>query len=178
MAGARAAIRYAKAVLSLASDQKIADTINNDMVLIANTISESKDLADILKSPVVSLSIKKSVLVEVFKTVNKITLNLFDTLISNNRIDILNVVAQKYKELYDESRGIQHASVTTAIALTDDLKKKVLAKAKELTGKDIEVENIIDETIIGGFILRIGDIQYNASILNQLNKLKREFSIN
>ena len=53
-----------------------------------------------------------------------------------------------------------------------------LAKAKELTGKDIEVESIVDDTIIGGFILRIGDIQYNASISNQLSKLKREFTLN
>jgi F-type H+-transporting ATPase subunit delta len=68
--------------------------------------------------------------------------------------------------------------VTTAIPLTEDLKSKVLVKAKELTGKDVDVKNIIDETIIGGFILRIGDIQYNASIANQLNKLKREFTLN
>jgi len=164
MAGARAAIRYAKAVLSLATDQKTEEAVNNDMKLIVNTIAENKDLSNVLKSPVVSASIKKSV--------------VLDVLITNNRIDILGDVAQKYNQLFDESKGIQHASVTTAIALTDALKKKVLAKAKELTGKDIEVENIIDESIIGGFILRIGDIQYNASISNQLNKLKREFSIN
>jgi F-type H+-transporting ATPase subunit delta len=178
MAGARAAIRYAKAVLSLASDEKTADAVNTEMKLIANTISQSKDLSDALKSPVVSSSIKKSVLLEVFKDSNKITLNLIDTLISNNRIDILGDVAEKYNQLFDKSKGIELATVTTAVALTDDLKKKVLAKAKELTGKDIEVENVIDESIIGGFILRIGDIQYNASITNQLSKLKREFILN
>lgn len=178
MAGARAAIRYAKAVLSLASDEKTADVVNTEMKLIANTISQNKDLSDVLKSPVVSSSIKKSVLLEVFKNSNKAVSNLIDTLISNNRIDILNDVAQKYNQLFDESKGTKLATVTTAIALTDDLKIKVLAKAKELTGKDIEVENIVDESIIGGFILRIGDIQYNASISNQLSKLKREFSIN
>lgn len=178
MAGARAAIRYAKAVLSLASDEKAADAVNTEMKLIANTISQSKDLSDALKSPVISSSIKKSILLEVFKDSNKITLNLIDTLISNNRIDILGDVAEKYNQLFDKSKGIELATVTTAVALTDDLKKKVLAKAKELTGKDIEVENVIDESIIGGFILRIGDIQYNASITNQLSKLKREFILN
>lgn len=178
MAGVRAAIRYAKAVLSLASDEKAADAVNAEMKLIANTISQSKDLSDALKSPVVSSSIKKSILLEVFKDSNKITLNLIDTLISNNRIDILGDVAEKYNQLFDKSKGIELATVTTAVALSDDLKKKVLAKAKELTGKDIEVENVIDESIIGGFILRIGDIQYNASITNQLSKLKREFILN
>ncbi|OYX28396.1 MAG: ATP synthase F1 subunit delta [Flavobacteriales bacterium 32-35-8] len=178
MAGARAAIRYAKAVLSLASDEKTADVLNTEMKLVANIISQNKDLSDALKSPVVSSSVKKSVLLEVFKDSNKITLNLIDTLISNNRIDILGDVAEKYNQLFDKSKGIELATVTTAVALSDDLKKKVLAKAKELTGKDIEVENVIDESIIGGFILRIGDIQYNASITNQLNKLKREFILN
>lgn len=178
MAGARAAIRYAKAVLSLASDQNSTDTVNVDMKLIANTIAESKDLSDMLKSPVVSSTIKKSVLLEVFKQSNKTILNLIDTLISNNRIDILGDVAVKYNQLFDQSKGVELATVTTAVALTTDLEKKVLAKAKELTGKEVEVENIIDESIIGGFILRVGDIQYNASIANQLGKLKREFTLN
>ena len=75
-------------------------------------------------------------------------------------------------------RGTQVATVTTAVPLTSDLKTKVLAKVKELTDKEAEVENIIDESILGGFILRVGDIQYNASIANKLDKLKREFTLN
>ncbi|MCF7559632.1 ATP synthase F1 subunit delta [Sabulilitoribacter multivorans] len=178
MSGARAAIRYAKAVLSLASDQKTADAVNNDMLQIAKTIADSKDLNEMLQSPVVPSSVKKSVLLEVFKKSDKTTLSLIDTLISNNRISILGDVALKYNQLFDKSKGIELATVTTAVALTADLEKKVLAKAKELTGKNIEVKNIIDESILGGFILRIGDVQYNASVANQLNKLKREFTLN
>uniref|UniRef100_UPI0040486EF0 ATP synthase F1 subunit delta n=1 Tax=Mariniflexile sp. TaxID=1979402 RepID=UPI0040486EF0 len=156
MAGSRAAIRYAKAVLSLASDRKSADAVNADMKLIANTIAQSKDLSEALQSPVISPAVKKSVLLEVFKKSDKTTLSLIDILISNNRIAILGGVAVKYNQLFDQSNGIELATVTTAIPLTDDLKKKVLAKAKQLTGKDIEVESIVDESILGGFILRIG----------------------
>ena len=178
MAGARAAIRYAKAVLSMALDTKSEDTVNNDMKLIASTIAQSSDLKEMLQSPVIGVSVKKAVLLDVFKEVSTSTLSLINTLITNKRIDILNDVALKYTQLFDESKGIEVATVTTAVELNDALKTQVLAKAKELTGKDIEVKNIVDENIIGGFILRIGDIQYNASIANQLNKLKREFSIN
>jgi F-type H+-transporting ATPase subunit delta len=64
------------------------------------------------------------------------------------------------------------------VALTGDLEKKVLAKVKELTGKNVTLKNIIDETVLGGFILRVGDLQYDASIANQLNTLKREFTLN
>jgi F-type H+-transporting ATPase subunit delta len=178
MAGARAAIRYAKALLSLASDQKAAEVVNNDMKLIANTIADTKDLSEMLQSPVVPSSAKKAVLLEVFSKSNKITLSLIDLLITNNRIDLLGQVASKYNKLFDESKGIELGTVTTAVALSADLKKQVLAKAKALTGKNVEVENIIDESILGGFILRIGDVQYNASVANQLNNLKREFTLN
>jgi len=178
MAGARAAIRYAKATLSLALDVKASEKVNDDMKLIDDTIAQSKDLSNMLKSPIINASIKRSVVLEVFKNTNKTTQDLINTLVSNNRINILESVAKKYTQLFDESKGIELATVTTAVALTDDLKKKVLAKAKELTGKDIEVNNVVDQSIIGGFILRVGDVQYNASISNQLNKLKREFSIN
>ncbi len=178
MVGSRAAIRYAKAVLSLASDQNTADAVNNDMKLMANTIAGSKDLRDMLNSPVVSPSIKKASLLEIFKDSNALTINAIDTLMANKRIALLENVTLEYTRLYDELRGTEVATVTTALPLTDDLKVKVLAKVKELTGKEVEVENIIDEDILGGFILRVGDIQYNASIANQLSKLKREFTLN
>ena len=178
MAGARAAIRYAKALLSLASDQNSAEAVNKDMKLIAEIISDNKELSDMLLSPVVSSSDKKAVVLEVFKTSNKLTISLVDTLVDNNRINILGYVASKYNDLFEASKGVQIATVTTAVALSADLKKQVLAKAKELTGKKVEVENIIDESILGGFILRIGDVQYNASVANQLNKLKQEFTLN
>ena len=178
MAGARAAIRYAKALLSLASDQKAADAVSADMKLIVKSIADSKDLSDMLQSPVIPSSDKKAVLLEVFKKSSKSTLSLIDILITNNRIDLLGYVASKYNQLFDESKGIELATVTTAVALTAALKKEVLAKAKALTGKNVEVENIIDESILGGFILRIGDVQYNASVANQLNNLKREFTLN
>lgn len=178
MAGERAAIRYSKAVLSLASDQKSAEAVNNDMKLIAKTIEESKELSKMLNNPVIRSSAKKAVLLEVFKGSNAMTSNLIDTLISNKRLALLSDVASNYTRLFDELNGTQIAKVTTAVPLTDELRVKVLAKVKELTGKDVEVVNTIDESILGGFILRVGDVQYNASIANKLNKLKREFTLN
>jgi len=174
----RAAVRYAKAVLELAKDQKSADAVNDDMKLISNTISDSKDLSEMLHNPVVRSSVKKSVLNKVFKNTNTITTGLFDTLISNKRLSILEDVAIKYTHLYDELKGTEVAQVTTAVPLTKELEKKVQVKIKELIGKEAEIKNTVDQSILGGFILRIGDIQYNASIANKLNRLKREFTLN
>lgn len=178
MSRSRAAIRYAKAVLSLATDQKTAEEVNGDMKVVANAIAQSDDLHKMLLSPVVRSSDKKAVLTAVFKNTSVATTNLIDTLIANKRLALLKEVAQGYTQLYDQMRGSQVAFVTTAIPLSDELKTKVLAKVKELTGKDAEVKNLIDENILGGFVLRVGDIQYNASIASNLNRLKKEFTLN
>ena len=178
MAGERAAIRYAKAVLSLATDNNTADAVNTDMELIKNTVAESKDLKDMLYSPVISSSVKKAALLEIFKNANKATVNLIDVLIANKRTSLLPEVASSYVTLFEQQKGNQIAEVTTAVPLTTELEEKVLEKVKELTGKETAITNIVDEDILGGFILRVGDTQYNASIANQLSKLKREFTIN
>lgn len=178
MAGERAAIRYAKAVLNLANDNNTAEVVNGDMQLIVNTVAQSKDLKDMLYSPVIRSSVKKAALLEIFKNANKATVNLIDVLIANKRTSLLPEVASSYVTLFEQQKGNQIAEVTTAVPLTKDLEEKVLAKVKELTGKEAAITNIVDESILGGFILRVGDTQYNASIANQLNKLKREFTIN
>ena len=148
------------------------------MVLISDTIKNSDDLRIFLKSPVIKNVMKKNALVEIFKSVNGVTSGLFQVLIDNNRLDILPLVAENYKRLYNEMNGVQVAKVTTAIPLTPALEAKIQQKVKELTGNEARIENIIDESIIGGFILRVGDIQYNGSVKAQLNNLKRELQNN
>jgi F-type H+-transporting ATPase subunit delta len=178
MSGTRAAIRYAKALLSLAIDQKSEEVVNSDMKLIAKTVSENRDLDLALRNAVAKLDTKKEILNEVFPKLNPLSSKLFEVLADNNRIDAVQDVARKYNELYDDYIGKEKATVTTAVPMTQDLEIKVMAKIKELTSKSVELENIVDESIIGGFILRVGDIQYNAGIANKLNKLKREFTLN
>ncbi|ETN94104.1 ATP synthase F1 subcomplex delta subunit [Zhouia amylolytica] len=176
MAGSRAAIRYAKAILGLATDQNAAAAVNEDMGLIKNTIAGSSDLKALLENPIVKSNVKVTALKEIFKGINTISEGLFDLLADYKRVDILGDIAEKYIILYDEQKGKQVAVVTTAVPLTAELEQKVLAKVKELSGKEITLENKIDESIIGGFILRLGDVQYNASVANKLNSLRRSFS--
>ncbi|NCO62366.1 MAG: ATP synthase F1 subunit delta [Flavobacteriales bacterium] len=178
MSGARAAIRYAKAILSLATDKKSAESVNNDMKLMANTMSENIELNDVLTNAVIKAEVKKAVLLKIFPKLNSISTDLFDVLITNKRVDILPEIAIQYSVLFDAVNGKEKAKVTTAIPMTKELEAKVLDKVRELTNKEVTLENIVDESIIGGFILRVGDKQYNASISNKLNKLKREFTLN
>lgn len=178
MAGARAAIRYAKAMLSLATDQKNADAVNNDMKLMAQTIKDNSELSELLNNAVIKSEAKKDVLLAIFPKLHTISSRLFDVLITNERVNILNDITIQYSRLFDILNGKEVAKVTTAVPMTKELETKVLAKVRELTNKEVTVENIVDENILGGFILRVGDQQYNASISNKLNKLKREFTLN
>jgi F-type H+-transporting ATPase subunit delta len=132
----------------------------------------------LLESPIVKVSQKTAVLKEVFANVNPITEGLINVLAENKRLNLLAIVANEFTNLFDADSGKQKAIVTTAIPLTEALNTQVLAKVKELTGKEAVLENKVDESILGGFILRVGDLQYNASIANKLNNLKRTFSQN
>ncbi|NAS31665.1 ATP synthase F1 subunit delta [Flavobacteriaceae bacterium R38] len=175
MAEVRAAIRYAKAIIGLAEDQKATDAVNDDMKTIVKTLAENSELRSLLVNPVIKSEIKRASLKAIFSKVQNVTEGAIDVLIQNKRIDTLGAVAEKYIFLYDQLRGKEVAVVTTAVPLSGALEKKVLAKVKELTGNDVQIENKVDKDIIGGFILRLGDLQYNASIANKLSNLKRDF---
>lgn len=174
----RAAIRYAKALLNLALEKKKAKKVNDDMLSIAKGISSNQELSEVLKSSVVRAEDKKKVITKIFSKTDGLTKDLFDLLIQNNRFALLEDIANQYVALYKEHNNQEVASVITAVPMTNDLELKVLAKIKDLTDKAVTVENIIDESIIGGFILRVGDLQYDASIANKLSNLKREFTLN
>ncbi|EAR13551.1 ATP synthase subunit D [Polaribacter irgensii 23-P] len=176
MKDARAAIRYAKAILNLAKDEKSEIAVNDDMSLISATIEENRDLAVMLKSPIVKASDKINVLNALFEgKVNNVTLGLFHLLRENKRIAMLNSIAKKYTLIFDHLMHMQVAMVTTAVALTEEVEKLVLEKIISLTGKKANIENVVNPAILGGFILRVGDVQYDASISNHLNELRREF---
>lgn len=173
----RAALRYAKATLSFATEQSKENQVNEEMLLIAKTIDKSKDLQALLNNPVLKSEIKKATLQNIFKEkITDISYKLIDVLIENKRLSILGAVAQKYTIIFDSLKGKDIAKVTTAVPLTEALEAKILQKVKEITGKEATLKNTINPDIIGGFILRIGDIQYDASIINKLSTLKRKFN--
>jgi len=176
MSESRAAIRYAKAILDLAVDNKATDAVEKDMRSIVGTISESKELRDMLASPVISNTAKKEALHKIFKGSNAISEGLTTMLVDNKRVAILNEVALKYIILNEQLKGKDVAFVTTAVTMNAALEKKVLKQVTSITGKEVTIENKIDESIIGGFVLRVGDLQYDASIANKLNNIKREFT--
>jgi len=177
MSGSRAAIRYAKAILQQADEANAGDLVFDDMRSVNASIRGSKELRAMLKSPVIKAEDKRQALLSIFSEQSQYTHSLIHVLVVNKRTDILNPVAESYISLYNEAKGIKEANVTTAVALSSELESQVLDKVKEITGStNVTLKNDIDASIIGGFILRVGDLQYNASIANKLENIKREFS--
>ncbi len=173
----RAAIRYAKAVLNSANETKTAAVLFGDMNSILGTIEGSRELQNVLHSPVIKGNDKKEALLKIFSGQSKATHELIHVLVENKRTPLLAKVAKSFIDLYNEEQGVKVAHVITAVPLSQELEKKVMAKVKELTGSEkVSLKTEIDPEIIGGFILRVGDIQYDASIVNQFRTLKSEFS--
>jgi len=179
MKGTRAALRYAKAVLNLAKEKGFAKEVNDDMILIQSTIEENHDLEVMLKSPIIKSGPKLAVLTQVFeKKVNGITMGLLNLLIENKRLPLLNLVAKEYVVIYDFLKGVEVAQITSAVPLTKELEAEILKKIKESVGKEISMNNVIDPSIIGGFIIRIGDKLYDSSVSSRLKNLLSQFEDN
>ncbi len=176
MSNTRAAIRYAKAILDLANSRNSANEVNDNMLLIASTIASNEELYIFITNPTTAVDLKQNALLEVFAGINTTTKGLFRLLFENKRFEILGDIASEYSLLFDEQNGVETAEVTTAIAMDAALEAKVLAKIATLSNKKIIIKNQVNPAIIGGFILKIGDKQYNASVANKLSNLKRELA--
>ena len=130
MSGTRAAIRYAKAILSVAEDNNTSAKIHEEMNQIASAIASNPELNEVLKSPVVKLSEKTAVLEKIFATSGAEVKSLFSILAQNKRVDLLEQIAQQYKRLFDEFNNKEQATVTTAVPMTEALEKKGHGKVK------------------------------------------------
>lgn len=172
----RAAIRYAKAIIDIATESKNTTAVNNDMKTIGTVIKENGELSEFLSNPIVNGTIKMNALKEIFPSLQAETNGLFQLLLANKRFEILSSITSQFNKLFDIASGIEQAVVTTAVPLTAELEVLVKNKLKEFSSNTISITNVVDASIIGGFVLRIGDKQYNASVANKLQQLKREFT--
>ena len=96
-------------------------------------------------------------------------------LMKNRRIDLFDDVSASFIALYNARVGNQDVLLTTATEIEKNKLKEIENTVKELTSKNVNLTNVVDEDIVGGFILRAGDLQYNASFKDQLKKLEQEF---
>jgi F-type H+-transporting ATPase subunit delta len=170
--------RYAKALLSLALEHDILEQANIDMQLIAYTFSLDKELKIILQSPIIHTSKKQKILNRLFEgKIHPLMVRYISIISRKGRGALLDGIANQFEKEYKSYKGIESVSVITATPLDGPLREKVLATASMFTTKTIEFQEKIDPSIIGGFILNIGEKLLDASLKRKLSDLKRNFNL-
>lgn len=179
MSELRIASRYAKSLLDLSDEQGALEEVNKDMLLLSKMASENRDLVLMLKSPVVSHDKKLAILNSVFGgKVHELTLAIFRILAKKHREEYLVAIAVEFHHQYNLRKGIEEATVTTTFPLDAALQKEFESIVARISGKKVELTQKVDESIIGGFVLKIGDRQIDDSLSSKLSALKLKFSKN
>ena len=166
--------RYAYAMFELAKEQgTLVDTLR-DLEVVSQVFKDTNLLDEGFRHPNITNDQKKSILTETFSgKVSAHVLHLLMLLIDNKRINLLNPVVDNYKQLANEARGIAEATVHSAKPLTEQEEVSVADVFAKRAGKaQLIINNIVDEDIIGGLRVRIGDTVYDGSVANQLARIQ------
>jgi len=172
----KSASRYAQALLDLAIEQNKLDAVAADMKYMATVCAENPELELMLQSPVVKADKKLSVLNAIFDQFDQLT-NLFvDLIVKNGREAYLSQIASSFDVLLKAHLGIVPVTLISAQKLDDKVKKDIVSKVQASITGTVELTEKIDADLIGGFIVRMGDTQIDASVASQINKLKQRLT--
>lgn len=175
----RVASRYAKSLLDLSKEKGQLESVRADMAYFTEVCDQNKDFLLMLKSPIIPSDKKLKIIYQVFSDrVNPITLLIFDLTVNKRREDLLYAVSKEFVVQYNQLNNIKKAQLITATNLNYDLRSKVETLAAKIANTQVVLETNVDPKIIGGFVLRIGDVQMDESVSSQLKKLKSSFSNN
>ena len=176
MQNTKLANRYSKALLDLALEQNVLDEVCSNMKQLTMMVDENRDLQLLLKSPIVKADKKIAIFNELFVAFHKLSKD-FVTLITKNRRegDLYNI-AKVFISLYADYKNIQQIVVTTASGLDDTLRAKLRELASKATNSEVDIIEKTNPALIGGFVLRIGDNQFDTSIATKIRKVKRELT--
>jgi len=176
MKGNRAAVRYAKSLIILAKEKGQYDAVLADVQMLSNLIKESKELDLFLSNPLIKMEKRRSILASMFEgKVNALTYDFIQLVVTQKRESILKQIFNQFIAQYNELNKIANVSVSTAVAMDDKLKSQLMDSLKKAYNyAEIKLEEKVDEQLIGGLLLRIGDRQMDATIRRQLNDIEKE----
>jgi len=171
----RVASRYAQSIFDLAIEMKNLDRIYEDLLIVGHVMEENRKLVTLLKNPIVRYDYKLKVLNRIFeKHLNQLTIRFFNLICRKNRAQILHESCKVFVTLYQNYKGIVQANLSTAIKIPDQIRADFKENIAQATGKKVELEARIDESLLGGYILKIGDNQIDNSLKSRLTNLRRE----
>ena len=174
----KAASRYAKSILDLSQENNALEAMKADMVLVEHVIDKNPELEAILKNPIVPVDKKAAILHNLFHgKVHEITITFMKLMVKKGRAALIFPASKQFIGQYNLLKGIVTAEVSSATELTDGNRAEIIAIVKKEVGaNEVIIKEKINSDLIGGFILKVGDKQFDASIAHGLNKLKKEFA--
>lgn len=180
MPNPRLATRYAKSLVDLATEKGQLEVVYADMKYLQAVCKASREFVALLKSPVIKNDQKNSIVTAVTKgKVSELTSAFNTLLVKKGRESDLPEIAFAFIDLYNELKGIHRVKLTTAVAVSDEVKKSIEDKVKTAQNLGtIELETVVDEKLIGGFVLEFANKLVDASILRDLKDIKKQFSQN
>ncbi|HMG83652.1 MAG TPA: ATP synthase F1 subunit delta [Ferruginibacter sp.] len=176
----RLAGRYAKSIVDLSIEQNQLEAVYEDMKFIKTICKSNPDFVAVLRSPIIKGDVKGKIIGSITKErVSKLTSAFITLLIVKGREYDLPEIADAFIDQYNEIKNIHKVKITTAVPVDAAFTNAIVAKLKTAADiKNVEIETAVNEELIGGFILETGGKLIDASVLKDLNELKREFSNN
>lgn len=172
MNGMKVASRYAQALIELAEELKVVDKVLDDMKLLLTASNQNKDFYLFLNSPLIKADKKNNIFDKLFGDFQEVTIKFIHLLTKNRREILFPLIAEEYIAKLNTIRKIVPLTLTSAVELDSKIKDEILNKLKRQIDGDIELTEEIDASLIGGFVVRMGDTRIDASVAHQLNKMK------
>jgi len=170
--------RYAKALMMVGADNQCLDALKDDMELLRVTIKENPLFGQVLDTPVVKPVQKRKVLTELLeKRVHPMTLNFINTMIRNRREFLLADVSRNFIDQYEKLKGIKRAHLVSATGMNESSKKQLQQQLNVLFKADVQMITEENPELIGGFIFRVGDQQYDASLSSSLKRMRKTLKV-
>ena len=167
--------RYARGLFQLAKDKNLLKDFLNDCQLILR-YEQNVELNELVMNPTFSKEKKLEIFMETFKNyVSTSFLDFFKLLLIKGREIHLFLITKNYIKLYNQLKSITVAEVISAAPLENNILDTI--KQKFASMGDVEIIQTVDKNIVGGIIVKVGDLQYDLSIRNQINSVKRAFKI-
>lgn len=166
-------MRYARALLAYAIKHKAEDAIYANMLQLSATVEHVRTLILTLQNPILSFSEKLDLICSAANACREFR-NFASLIIKHGREELLDYIAHGYIALYRKQKNIVAARVTTAVPLNDAMRDKIAKSIARARNATVELENVTDSTIIGGFIYDADSLRYDASIKGKLQKIEKQ----
>ena len=175
----RAAAPYAKALFALAKERNQAELVGHELSEVAVTFEREGDLRDVFARPWIPATGKRTLAAEVAQRLglSKLTSDFFALVVARGRGGHLSAMAEKYHKLLDEDLGRVRTRIRTAISLTEDQRRTLSAKlGQALGGQQVVLEEVVDSTMLGGFLVESGSVVLDGSLEGQLDRMRHRLT--